>query len=49
MLSRYTAVRGRSALRSLARRTRSTSESAFAEAFKREYGTAPGQYCRRAG
>lgn len=31
-------------LRSIARRSGYSSEFAFAEAFKREYGPAPGQY-----
>ncbi|KOU77057.1 AraC family transcriptional regulator [Streptomyces sp. MMG1533] len=35
-------------LRQVARRTGYTSEFAFAKAFKREYGVAPGQYRRRA-
>ncbi|MBK3645966.1 MULTISPECIES: AraC family transcriptional regulator [Streptomyces] len=35
-------------LRSVAERTGYTSEFAFAKAFKREYGMAPGQYRRRA-
>ncbi|THA73571.1 AraC family transcriptional regulator [Streptomyces sp. A0642] len=36
-------------LRSVAQRTGYTSEFAFAKAFKREYGMAPGQYRRQAG
>ncbi|MGY5049417.1 AraC family transcriptional regulator [Streptomyces sp. 900105755] len=36
-------------LRQVAERTGYTSEFAFAKAFKREYGTAPGQYRRAAG
>ncbi|MCW8379330.1 helix-turn-helix transcriptional regulator [Streptomyces justiciae] len=35
-------------LRLVAQRTGYTSEFAFAKAFKREYGVAPGQYRRRA-
>lgn len=36
-------------LRSVAQRTGYASEFAFAKAFKREYGVAPGQYRRQAG
>lgn len=36
-------------LRSVAQRSGYTSEFAFAKAFKREYGMAPGQYRRQAG
>ena len=35
-------------LRLVAQRTGYTSEFAFAKAFKREYGVAPGQYRRKA-
>jgi AraC-like DNA-binding protein len=35
-------------LRTVAQRTGYTSEFAFAKAFKREHGVAPGQYRRRA-
>ncbi|MFC9249418.1 AraC family transcriptional regulator [Streptomyces sp. NPDC057136] len=38
-----------STLRSVAERCGYTSEFAFAKAFKRQYGVAPGQYRRRAG